>query len=157
MTLTVREPGLEIQFLQHNPDSTSTMPLYAGQLVKMVGDKLVDICTATSDYPVGFLMQKIKAAYTDVPTNFRFRSDFGSSDAFLGDPVGVASGGIYETDQYTDVGTDGIAYGTKLYLSATSTLRDTDPGSGVLCAVALQTLTAAQCTAGKMLLIKALI
>jgi predicted RecA/RadA family phage recombinase len=157
MTFTVREPGLEIQFLQHDPDSASTLPISAGSIVKMVGNKLVDVCSATSDTPVGFLMQTVKAAYTDVPTGFRFRSDFGATSVFKGDPVGVASYGIYETTLYTDVGGNGIAAGTKLYLSATGTCRDTDPGSGYLVAIALQTLTTAQAAAGATLLIKALI
>ena len=97
MTLKLREPVSEIQFLQHDPDSTTTLPLYGARLVKVVGDKLVDVCTAVTDTPIGWLMQKVKDEYTDLPTYARFRSDMGSSDAFKGDPVGVAagSGAIY--------------------------------------------------------------
>lgn len=161
MTFTVREPGVEIQFLQHDPDSVESTPIAAGVLVYMSGDKLVDVISAAgSQAPVGFLMQKIKAAYTDLPTNARFRGDLGTSVAFVGDPVAVACGGIYETDQYHDVNGNGITAGTLLYPNNDGKLADTDENSCLgtrPAAIALQTLTAAQCTAGAMLLIKSML
>ena len=159
MTLQLREPVSEIQFLQHNPDSETTLPLYAGKLVKMVGNKLVDVCTAVTDVPIGWLMQKVKAEYTDLPTYARFRSDQGSSDAFLGDPVGVAAGNgaVYETDQYTDYGSNGITYGAAMYLHTDGTITDNDGGTATLCAYTMSSLTTAQAAAGALLLIKAVL
>jgi len=158
MTLKLREPVSEIQFLQHDPDSTTTLPLYAGKLVKIAGDKLVDVCTAVTDVPIGWLMQKVKAEYTDLPTYARFRSDMGSSDAFKGDPVGVAagSGAVYETDQYTANGST-ITAGAAMYLHTDGTITDNDGGSATLCAYAMASLTAAQVTAEVPLLIKAVL
>jgi len=165
MTFTAREPGLEIMFLKHDPDSESALPIAAGILVRMVGDKLVDLMTdVTSQSPVGFLMQQIKDEYTDLPTFARFRSDLGSSDAFKGDPVGVASGGIWETSQYVDEGSDGITAGTLLYCDNDGKLSDTNADTVSTsnnaygpAAMALNTLTSTQTTASTVLLIKALI
>lgn len=159
MTFKAREPVIEIQFLQHDPASVTVMPLPAGRLMRVVGDGLVDvITTAASQTPVGWLMQKIKAAYTDLPSGAVFRGDLGSSDAFLGDPVGIASLGIYETDQYVDEASNGIAGGVLLYCDNDGKLSDSNAdGAAAPAALALRSLTAAQCTAGAMLLIKALI
>ena len=161
MTFKLREPICENQFLQHDPDSASDTPILAGTLVYLVGDKLVDKMTdVTTQTPVGFLMQKVKAEYTDLPSYARFRSDQGSSDAFVGDPVAVAHGygAVYETDQYVDESADGIAAGTLLYPDNDGKLSDSNADSATTyAAVALATLTADQCTAGAMLLIKGLI
>lgn len=165
MTFQPREPGLEIQFLRHDPASATSLPLPAGRVMRLVGDGLVDVITAaSSQVPVGFLMQKIKAEYTDLPSSARFRSDMGSSDAFKGDPVAIASGGIFETDQYVDEGSNGIAAGTLLWADNDGKLSDTNADSVPTndtsfgpAAIALKSLSAAQCTAGKMLLVKALI
>lgn len=165
MTFIPREPVLEIQFLQHDPDSVTSLPLPAGRLVRLVGNKLVDVITdVTAQVPVGFLMQKIKAEYTDLPIYARMRSDFGSSDAFKGDPVAVASGGVWETDQYVDEGSNGISAGTLLFCDNDGKLSDTNADSVSTtdnsygpAAVALNTLTATQTAAGAMLLIKCLL
>lgn len=159
MTFIAREPGLEIQFLQHDPDSVTSLPIYAGQLLYMVGDALVDLMTsASSQTPVGFSMQKIKDEYTDLPTSARFRSDMGSSDCFKGDPVGVACLGIYETTMYVDESSDGIAAGTLLYPDDDGKLSDSNADSAsAAAAMALKTLTSTQTAAATRLLIKALI
>lgn len=159
MTFKAREPVIEIQFLQHDPDSASSLPIPAGRLMRIVGDGLVDLVTsASAQTPVGWLMQQIKAAYTDLPTGAVFRGDLGSSDAFKGDPVAIASLGIYETDQYVDEASNGINAGTLLYCDNDGKLSDANAdGAGAAAAIALRTLTAAQCVAGAMLLIKALI
>jgi hypothetical protein len=161
MALILREPVSEIQFLQHDPESQTSLPIPAGRLMRIVGDGLVDILTdASAQVPVGFLMQRIKAEYTDIPTFARFRSDFGSSDAFLGDPVGIAAGNgaVYETDQYVDTASNGIAAGTLLYPNDSGKLEDTDAASSLgPAAMALKSLTASQTAAGKLLLIKALV
>jgi hypothetical protein len=159
MTFITREPGLEIQFLQHDPASVTSLPLPAGRLLRLVGNGLVDvITTAASQTAVGWSMSKIKAAYTDLPAYARFASDMGSTDVFKGDPIGVACKGVYEMDQYVDEGTNGIAAGTLLYADNDGKLSDTNADSAAApAAIALKTLTAAQCTAGVKLLIKALI
>jgi hypothetical protein len=159
MVLKLRHPITENQFLQHNPDSVTSLPIEAGVLVKIVGDQLVDVCTAVTDRPVGWLMQKIKDNYTDIPTYARFPSDRGSSDAFTGDPVGVACGrgAIYETNQYTDNGSNGITAGAILYLHTDGTITDNDGGSAIECAIALTSLTASQTSASAFLLIEALL
>jgi hypothetical protein len=105
-------------------------------------------------------MQRVKDPYTDFPANYRMRGDYGSSDAFVGDPVGVACGpgAVYETDQYVDEGADGISANTLLYPDDDGKLSDTNADSAAAAAaVALNTLTATQCAAGEMLLIKALV
>jgi len=165
MTFIPREPVMEMQCFRHDPDSVTSLPIQAGRLVRVVGDKLVDVITnATNQRPVGFLMQKIKAEYTDLPTYARFRSDFGSSDAFKGDAVGVASLGVWETDQYVDEASNGISAGTVLWCDNDGKLSDSNADSVPTnnttygpAAIALNTLTAAQTAAGTRLLIKCLL
>jgi hypothetical protein len=161
MTFKVRNPIVENPFLTFYASSSETMPVSAGKLVYLVGDRIVDVVTtASSQTPVGWLMQKVKAAYTELPADMVMRSDLGSSDAFVGDPVGVASGpgAVYETDQYVDEASDGIAYGTLLYCDNDGKLSDSNADTAAdASAIALNTLTAAECTAGEMLLIKSLI
>jgi hypothetical protein len=165
MTFIPREPVLEMQYLKHDPDSSSSLPIEAGRLVRLVGDKTVDLITdASAQLPVGFLMQKIKDEYTDLPTFARFRSDMGSSDAFKGDAVGVASLGVWETDQYVDEGSDGIDAGTLLYCDDDGKLSDTNADSVSTtdnaygpAALALNSLTASQTAAGTRLLVKCLL
>lgn len=160
MTFVLRHPIIENQFLKFNASSSETTPIAAGKLVYLVGDRTVDVVSdASAQTAIGWLMQKVKDEYTDLPSGYRMRGDMGSSDAFLGDPVAIAqgNGAVYETDQYVDEGSDGIAYGTVLYSDDNGQLSDTNADSGTAVAVALNTLTAAECAAGKMLLIKALI
>ena len=164
MTFILRHPAQEIQFLKFASSPEETRPIPAGRLVRMTGDRTVDTvadAAAAAQFPVGWCMHKIKDVYSDFPANFRLRGDLGSTDAFPGDPVGVAAGpgAVYETDQYVDEGSDGIAAGVKLYVDDDGKLSDTDSDSATdgATAVALNSLTATQCTAGDMLLIKALV
>lgn len=161
MTFILRHPAQEVQFFKFTSSPTETRPIPAGRLVKLVEDRTVDtVSTASSDVVLGWLMQQVKDDYSDVPSGFRFRGDLGSSDAFVGDPVAVAMGpgAIYETDQYVDEGSNGISYGTLLYVDNDGKLSDTNADTaGAASAMALNTLTAAECTAGKMLLIKSLV
>lgn len=165
MTFIPREPVLEMQYFVHDADSATSLPLPAGRLMRLVGDKTVDVITdASAQVPVGFLMQKIKDEYTDLPSYARFRSDMGSSDAFKGDAVAIASLGVWETDQYVDESSDGIAYGTLLYCDDDGKLSDTNADSVSTtsnsfgpAAMALNTLTASQTAAGTRLLIKCLL
>jgi hypothetical protein len=166
MTLQLRHPLVENQFSSMDPDSSETYPIPAGKLVRIVGETsdgraLVDVITdASTETAYGWLMQKVKEESAEMPPGFRFKSDMGSSDAFKGEPVGVAmgAGAVYETDQYVDEGADGIAAGTLLYCDNDGKLSDTGAdGTDILAAVAMQSLTAAEATAGKLLRIKALI
>ena len=164
MTFILRHPAQEVQFLKFVASPEETSPIPAGRVVRLTDDRTVDTIessSTTSQYPIGWLMQQVKDEYTDFPTNFRLRGDLGSSDAFVGDPVGIAMGhgAVYETDQYVDEGTDGIAANVLLYPDDEGKLSDTDADSSAFGAVAisLNTLSAADCTAGKMLLIKALV
>lgn len=161
MTFVLRHPAQEVQFMKFNASSSETLPVEAGVLVRIVDDRTVDVLSdASAQTAFGWLMQKVKDEYTDVPDNYRFRGDMGSSDAFIGDPVAVACGpgAVYETDQYVDEGSDGISAGTLLYPDDDGKLSDTNADSAsAAAAVAMNTLTAAECSAGKMLLIKALV
>ena len=165
MVLTVRHPVVENMYCTFNPDSVESTPVPAGRLVRVVGETtdgraIVDLVSDSSaQTALGWLMQKIKTESAENPPGFRYRSDMGSSDAFLGDPVGVAMGpgAVYETDQYVDNGADGITAGTLMYADDDGKIEDTNADSGALVAVALNTLSAADVTAGKMLRVKALL
>jgi len=164
MTFILRHPAQEVQFFKFASSPTEDRPIPAGRLVRLTGDRTVDTTadvTAAAQRSIGWLMQRVKDPYTDFPTGFMLRGDMGSSDAFVGDPVAVAMGpgAIYETDQYVDEGGDGIAYNTLLYADNEGKLSDSDADSAAEGAVALSlnTLSAADCAAGELLLIKALV
>lgn len=166
MTFLVRHPMVENQFCSFDAASAETKPVPAGRLVRIVGEtsdgraKVDVVSDASAQTALGWLMQKVKEESSEMPPGFRFRGDMGSSDAYLGDPVAVAMGpgAVYETDQYVDEGTDGITAGTLLYCDDDGKLSDTNADSAsAAAAIALHSLTAAECTAGKMLRIKALI
>lgn len=166
MTFQLRHPLVENQFSSFNAASAETLPIPAGRLVKIMGETadgraLVDVVADASVETVyGWLMQKVKAESSELPPGYRYASDMGSSDAFVGDPVGIAMGhgAVYETDQYVDEAADGITAGTLLYCDDDGKLSDTNADSApAAAAVALQTLTIAEAAAGKMLRIKALV
>lgn len=170
MTFQVRHPLVENQFCSFDDQSSETFPIAAGTLVYATGETsdsrvLVDVvsdASAQANLILGFLMQKVREESTELPPGHRFRSDMGSSDAIIYSgpvPVGVASGkgAVYEIDQYVDNGADGITAGTVLYADDDGKLEDTQTDSGPAAAVALNTLTAAEVTAGKMLRILSLI
>jgi hypothetical protein len=166
MTFQVRHPLVENQFSSFNASSAESTPIAAGKLVKIVGETsdgraVVDVVSdASAEVAYGWLMQKVKDESSEMPPGFRFKSDMGSSDAFLGDPVGVAMGpgAVYETDQYVDEDSDGIPVGALLYCDDNGQLSDTNADSAAApAALAMQALTAAEAAAGKMLRIKALI
>lgn len=165
MTFILRHPAQEVQFLKFASSPTEDRPIDAGRLVRLTGDRTVDTTadvTSAAQRPFGWLMQKVKDPYTDFPAGFMMRGDLGSSDAFVGDPVGVACGpgAVYETDQYVDEAGDGIAANTYLYPDNEGKLSDSDADScygTAPVALAMNSLSAAQCAAGAMLLIKALV
>ena len=98
MVFLPRDPVVQNQFLTHDStwDSTAT----AGAVVSLTGDELVAPVSGVGDFPYGFLMQNVKAESSAHPTGFRLPGDLGSSDAFTGDPVGVAHLGLYDTTNY---------------------------------------------------------
>ena len=164
MTLVIRHPGSSIMFLKFTASPTETRPIPAGRLVRMVDDREVDTvadASSATQRPVGWLMSKVKDAYTDLPADALFRGDIGSTDVFVGDPVGIMSGpgAVFETDQYVDEGTDGIAAGTLLYCDDDGKLSDNDADSSVdgAQAIALNTLTSTETAAGELLLVKSLL
>ena len=166
MTFQIRHPLVENQYSSFDATTSESLPVPAGRMVRIVGETsdgraLVDVITDASVQEVyGFLMQKVRAESNELPPGYRFRSDMGSSDAFLGDPVGIAHGpgAVYETDQYVDEGSDGITAGALLHCDDDGKLSDTNADSAAApAAMALQSLTAAEAAAGKMLRIKALV
>lgn len=168
MTFIVRHPIVENQYCSFDDNTGESLPVAAGRVVYVKGETdnsraLVDVVTdadVQADLVAGFLMQKVKEESSELPPGYSFRSDMGSSDAILRGgpvPVGVASGAgaVYETDQYVDNGSDGIAAGTVLYLDNDGKLEDTQVDSGPVVAVALNSLTASDAAAGKLLRILA--
>ena len=165
MVLKVRHPEVEDMFCTFDADSAETLPVAAGRLVYVTGmttdgrAKVQVITAASSQTVLGWLMHKVKDVPADFPPGFVFRGDLGSTDIREGDPCGVAHGpgAVYETDQYVDEGSNGITAGTVLYSDNDGKLSDTNADSGTAAAVAMQTLTATETAAGKLLRIKALI
>lgn len=166
MALKLRHPMTEAQFCSFDSASVETLPVRAGRMVRITGvtsdgRTKVDIVTDSSAQTVfGWLMQDIKAAPADFPSGYVYRGSLGSTDAQLGDPVGVAFGigAVYETDQYVDEGANGITAGTLLYCDDDGKLSDTNADSDTAArAIAMTTLTAAETALGKMLRIKSLL
>jgi len=157
MTFIPRHPVVENQFMKHQESSPT---VEAGQICHIVDDYEVAVISGTDNVPFGFFMQKVRAPYTELPAHMLLRTDMGSSDTFKGNPVAIAhSGGVYDTDQYEDSGGSGISAGDKLYPNADGML-DTVSGSGSFAtaiAVAMNSLTTSQISAGKMLRVKILI
>jgi len=166
MVFIPRAPVVQNQFLTH--DSTKGSTATAGAVVSLSGDELVQVVSGTNTLPYGFLMQNVKAESSAHPTGFRLPGDLGSSDAFTGDPVGVAHLGIYDTTNYNTSTT--FAAGDKLGVMATGKLTvlgvnslDYDSKNGVdsaeanVVAIAQNTLDATAVAAGAKLRIKLLI
>jgi hypothetical protein len=155
MVFIPRDPVVQNQFLTH--DSTWTATATAGAVVSLTGDELVAVTSGTDPtIPYGFLMQNVKAESSAHPTGFRLPGDLGSSDAFTGDPVGVAHLGIYDTTHY-DTGETYTA-GDLLYAGALGVLTQT--GSKVNdtnVAICQNSLDADAVAAGNNLRIKLLI
>jgi hypothetical protein len=169
MVFIPRDPVMQNQFLAHDSAQGSTAT--AGSVVYLSGDELVAVVTGTNTAPYGFLMQSVKAESSAHPTGFRLPGDLGSSDAFTGDPVGVAHLGTYDTTHYntattytagaylgvmsdgsgklTVLGTTSIAFGAH-----TNSL---DLPSADVVAIAQNTLATAAVAAGQKLRVKLLI
>lgn len=98
MVFIPRDPVSQNQFLVH--DSSQGTTATAGAVVSLSASEKVETVSGTDTYPYGFLMQNVKAESSAHPTGFRLPGDLGSSDAFTGDPVGVAHFGLYDTTYY---------------------------------------------------------
>jgi hypothetical protein len=99
MVFIPRDPVVQNSFLVHDTSNGQTVAT-AGAVVALSGDELVEVVSGTNTFPYGFLMQNVKAESSAHPTGFRLPGDLGSSDAFTGDPVSVAHGGLYDTTYY---------------------------------------------------------
>jgi hypothetical protein len=160
MVFIPRDPVVQNQFLTH--DSTWAATATAGAVVQLSGDELVAVVSGTpSGDPYGFLMQNVRAESSAHPTGFRLPGDLGSSDAFTGDPVGVAHLGIYDTTHYDTTAT--YTAGDVLETGADGTVTsDTAGGGGTAVdatevAVCQNSLDADAVSAGQNLRIKLLI
>lgn len=172
MVFIPRDPVNQNQFLVHDTsqgDGTES----AGAVVYLSGSNLVAVVSGTTSLPYGFLMQNVKAESSAHPTGFRLPGDLGSSDAFSGDPVAVAHGGIYETTHYNTAATYtaggklgvltlAAGGGGRVTPLATNSIgfgaiNGVDDESTDVVAVAQNSLTAAQVAAGEKLRIKLLI
>jgi hypothetical protein len=167
MVFIPRDPVIQNQFLTH--DSTWTATATAGAVVQLSGDELVSPVSGTGTFPYGFLMQNVKAESSAHPTGFRLPGDLGSSDAFTGDPVGVAHLGIYDTTYYDT--TVAVVAGDLLGVDSTGAVTPNDGGNAIdfaakndlddevanIVAVAQNSLTTTQLAAGVNLRIKLLI
>jgi len=168
MTFIPRDPVMQNQFLVHdstNGNATAT----AGAVVSLSASEKVMVVSGADTYPYGFLMQNVKAESSAHPTGFRLPGDLGSSDAFTGDPVGVAHLGLYDTTFYETTATYafgdllGVTEEGKVVPAADGLAVDFNSKNGVdiatqnLVAVAQNTLDATAVAAGTALRIKLLI
>jgi len=103
MVFIPRDPVMQNQFLVH--DSSKSTTATAGAVVSLSASEKVEAVSGTNTPPYGFLMQNVKAESSAHPTGFRLPGDLGSSDAFTGDPVGVAHLGLYDTTFYDTAAT----------------------------------------------------
>ncbi len=169
MVFIPRDPVMQNQFLVHDSDKSTTAT--AGAVVSLSASEKVEAVSGTNTPPYGFLMQNVKAESSAHPTGFRLPGDLGSSDAFTGDPVGVAHLGLYDTTFYDTT----AAYSQGDLLGVTEEGKVTPAGSGAtaitfanqngvtavgtdhIVAVAQNSLNATQVAAGESLRIKLLI
>jgi hypothetical protein len=156
MVFIPRDPVMQNQFLVH--DSSKGTTATAGAVVSLSASEKVEVVSGTNTVPYGFLMQNVKAESSAHPTGFRLPGDLGSSDAFTGDPVGVAHLGLYDTTFYDTAET----YTAGALLGVTGEGKVTNNGSGndvsaTNVAVAQNSLDATAVAAGSSLRIKLLI
>ena len=156
MVFIPRDPVVQNQFLVHDTSQglgTET----AGCVVFLSGDEKVACVSGTGVVPYGFLMQNVKAESSAHPTGFRLPGDLGSSDAFTGDPVGVAHLGIYDTTHYNTATT--YTAGIELTVAANGTVTPTGVNevNAAIIAVVQNSLDSAAVAAGQNLRIKLLI
>lgn len=156
MVFIPRDPVMQNQFLVHDSSKGSTAT--AGAVVSLSASEKVEVVSGTNTVPYGFLMQNVKVESSAHPTGFRLPGDLGSSDAFTGDPVGVAHLGLYDTTFYDTAET----YTAGALLGVTGEGKVTNNGSGndvsaTNVAIAQNSLDSAAVAAGSSLRIKLLI
>jgi len=158
MALTPRHIVQENALCRHDENSGTAE---AGAIVRLSGEnKLAAITSISGGAPYALLAQRVKAQAAGLPQNFQFPGEIGNSDAHVGDPVlCFQSGGIFETTHYLVSGS--LAAGAPLYASATQGRLTNVSASGALeggvpkvCAIAQNSLSAAQAAAGENLVIK---
>jgi len=156
MVFIPRDPVVQNQFLVHDTSQGNGTET-AGCVVFLSGDEKVACVSGTGVVPYGFLMQNVKAESSAHPTGFRLPGDLGSSDAFTGDPVGVAHLGIYDTTHYNTATT--FAAGVNLVAGANGVVTPTGVNqvNPAVIAVAQNSLDSAAVAAGQNLRIKLLI
>lgn len=157
MVFIPRDPVVQNQFLVHDTDKGTTAT--AGAVVSLSASEKVEVVSGTNTVPYGFLMQNVKAESSAHPTGFRLPGELGSSDAFTGDPVGVAHLGLYDTTYYdtTQTYTAGDRLGVDVSGKVTPVSGPNDIGSLGEVAVAQNTLDSTAVAAGDKLRIKLLI
>ena len=155
MVFIPRDPVSQNQFLTH--DSTWANTATAGAVVHLSGDQLVSPVSGTATYPYGFLMQNVKAESSAHPTGFRLPGDLGSSDAFTGDPVGVAHLGIYDTTHYETSTTYTAGDSLTTAADGVVTAGGVNEVNSTAVAIAQNSLDAAAVAAGQKLRIKLVI
>ncbi len=156
MVFIPRDPVVQNQYLVHDT-SQGTGTETAGCVVFLSGDELVACVSGSGNTPFGFLMQNVKAESSAHPTGFRLPGDLGSSDAFTGDPVGVAHLGIYDTTHYNTA--TSYTAGVNLTVAANGTVTPTGVNqvNSAVVAVAQNSLDSDAVAAGNNLRIKLLI
>ena len=167
MVLIPRNPVNQNPLHRHDEDSGTAE---GGSIVALNSEGKVAKVSASGQAPYGILFQRVKGVTPGLPQNYEFPGEIGASDARLGDSVLVyQDGGTFETDNYVIVGS-GVSAGTTLYARIndaddngkltddTSDVADNGDGSTALAvALAIDTLTADQVTAGEKLFVKLLI
>lgn len=155
MVFIPRDPVVQNQFLVH--DSSKGTTATAGAVVSLSASEKVEAVSGTDTAPYGFLMQNVKAESSAHPTGFRLPGDLGSSDAFTGDPVGVAHLGLYDTTHYNTATT--YTAGVELTTGANGVVTPTGVNqvNATVVAVAQNSLDSAAVAAGQNLRIKLLI
>lgn len=164
MVLTPRCPNTENVLCRHDETSGTCE---AGAIVYLSGDKKIAKVAASGNVPYGLLGQRVKANAAGLPQGFEFPGEQGASDARLGDPVCLFHGGIFDTDFYhlpAGVTAGAALYArteesennAKLVTTATGVALGLD-GQPAKVAVAMSSLSTAEATAKKPLLVKMLI
>ena len=168
MVFIPRDPVMQNQFLVHDSDKGTTAT--AGAVVSLSASEKVETVSGTNTPPYGFLMQNVKAESSAHPTGFRLPGDLGSSDAFTGDPVGVAHLGLYDTTFYDTAAT--YTQSDLLGVTEAGKVTPVDSGQAIdfadqngltaadsdrVVAVAQNSLNSTQVAAGESLRIKLLI
>ncbi|MBD3260365.1 MAG: hypothetical protein GF334_01585 [Candidatus Altiarchaeales archaeon] len=156
MVFIPRDPVVQNQFLVH--DSSKGTTATAGAAVSLSASEKVETVSGSNTKPYGFLMQNVKAESSAHPTGFQLPGDLGSSDAFTGDPVGVAHLGLYDTTHYDTTQT--YTAGDQLQVAADGKVTPSGSGNELhsdVVAVAQNTLDSNAVSAGRNLRIKLLI